>query len=292
MKFGKGKDKTMVIYNDFITIEDIPENAYDYVVNGKAALDWVMERQVVKTDKDSGIVNDANDWANETMNNPKYPLELFLRVITVSLETQKIVNALPALTIFDDTPTPPPTKQKQHAPDSPGDYSQHWLNDDTVILDTETTGLADTDQIIEIAVVSGTGDVLLNTRVKPTVAINPHAQNVHGISISDLKAEQSWREIHDKFCKLIAGKRVVAFNADFDIRMIQQTAAAHGLSVDLPKTNCAMALAAHQYGSSNKYGSISLANAVAEAGISFQGDAHSALGDTLTTLALIKKIAE
>ncbi|MNE85374.1 hypothetical protein D3C80_1823660 [compost metagenome] len=73
--------------------------AYDYVVNGKPALDWVVERQGVKTDKDSGIVNDANDWAIETMGNPKYPLELFQRVVTVSLETQKIVNGLPLLDI-------------------------------------------------------------------------------------------------------------------------------------------------------------------------------------------------
>jgi predicted helicase len=62
----------------------------------------VVERQCVKTDKDSGIVNDANDWAIDTMGNPRYPLELFLRVITVSLETMKIVRALPTLEIRDD----------------------------------------------------------------------------------------------------------------------------------------------------------------------------------------------
>jgi predicted helicase len=60
-----------------------------------------MERQGVKTDSDSGITSDANDWAIETMHNPKYPLELVLRVITVSLETMKIVKALPPLTIGD-----------------------------------------------------------------------------------------------------------------------------------------------------------------------------------------------
>jgi predicted helicase len=60
-----------------------------------------MERQVVKTDKDSGIVNDANDWAIETMKNPKYPLELFLRMITVSIETMKIVKSLPKLDIHE-----------------------------------------------------------------------------------------------------------------------------------------------------------------------------------------------
>jgi len=102
MKFGgkgKEKDRTTIIYNDHITMQNVPLAAYDYVVNGKPALEWVMERQVVKTDKDSGIVNDANDYANETVGNPKYPLELFQRVITVSLETMKIVNGLPELDI-------------------------------------------------------------------------------------------------------------------------------------------------------------------------------------------------
>ena len=102
MRFAgtKGKiDKSTVVYNHNITITNIPLGAYDYVVNGKSALEWVMERQSVKTDKDSGIINDANDYANETMNNPAYPLELFQRVITVSLETMKIVKALPSLEI-------------------------------------------------------------------------------------------------------------------------------------------------------------------------------------------------
>ena len=102
MKFAKKGDKTTVIYNPRITLKGIPEVAWDYVVNGKAALDWVMERQAVRTDKASGIVNDANDWATETMGNPKYPLELFQRVVTVSLETQKIVKGLPKLDIGTD----------------------------------------------------------------------------------------------------------------------------------------------------------------------------------------------
>jgi len=99
MKLAKKGDKSTVIYNHRITLKGIPNAAWDYVVNGKAALDWVMERQAVRTDKASGIVNDANDWAVETMGNPKYPLELFQRVVTVSLKTQDIVNGLPALDI-------------------------------------------------------------------------------------------------------------------------------------------------------------------------------------------------
>lgn len=110
MKFGKGtekaKDKSVVHYNGFITVRGIPLEAYDYVVNGKPAIEWVMERQSVTTDKASGIVKDANDWANETVGDPRYPLSLLLRVITVSLETMKIVRSLPALDIYEEPSEP------------------------------------------------------------------------------------------------------------------------------------------------------------------------------------------
>jgi predicted helicase len=103
MKFGGGgreKDKSVIVYNDFVTVRGIPLSAYDYVVNGKPAIEWVMERQSVTTDKASGIVKDANDYATETVGDPRYPLSLLLRVITVSLETNRIVTSLPALDIL------------------------------------------------------------------------------------------------------------------------------------------------------------------------------------------------
>ena len=102
MPFGKingEEDKTVVKYNANITIKGIPLLAYEYRVNGQSALKWVMDRQIVKTDTDSGIKNDANDYANETMQNPAYPLQLFQRVITVSLKTMEIIANLPDLDI-------------------------------------------------------------------------------------------------------------------------------------------------------------------------------------------------
>jgi predicted helicase len=93
-KIGKDKDLTTIHYNDRITVSGIPLETYEYIVNGKPALDWVVERQCVKTDKDSGIVSDANDWAVDTMNDPKYPLELIGKVVAVSLGTRKIVCSL------------------------------------------------------------------------------------------------------------------------------------------------------------------------------------------------------
>ena len=102
MKYGKDgadKDLSTLIYNDKIFLTGIPLEAYEYVVNGKPALDWVVERQRIKEDKDSGIINDANLWATETIDDAAYPLKLFQRVITVSLETIKIVRHLPKLEI-------------------------------------------------------------------------------------------------------------------------------------------------------------------------------------------------
>ena len=97
MRFPNRHDKSTVIYNDNITIHDIPLDAYEYVVNQKSALGWVIDRQRVKTNSTTGIKNDANNYANEIMGNPAYPLELFQRVITVSLETMNIVRRLPNL---------------------------------------------------------------------------------------------------------------------------------------------------------------------------------------------------
>ena len=97
-KGDAAKDRSTIIYNSSITIRNIPLEAQEYVVNKKSALDWIVERCCVSTDKDSGIVNDFNDYAKE-MGDEKYIFNLILRVITVSLETMKIVKALPKLNI-------------------------------------------------------------------------------------------------------------------------------------------------------------------------------------------------
>ncbi|MBS0198082.1 MAG: DEAD/DEAH box helicase [Planctomycetes bacterium] len=93
---GEKWDKTRIVYNSHITLSGIPLEAYEYVVNGKPAIEWVMERYQVTRDKDSGIPNDPNDWAREHKQ-PRYILDLVKRVVRVSIETMKIVKSLPAL---------------------------------------------------------------------------------------------------------------------------------------------------------------------------------------------------
>ena len=94
MRFPDKQDKTTIEYNPWITLSHIPQEACEYVVNGRSAVEWIMERYQIKTDKASGISNDPNDWATE-QGKPRYILDLLLSVITVSVETVKIVNELP-----------------------------------------------------------------------------------------------------------------------------------------------------------------------------------------------------
>ncbi len=94
MRFPKKDQKDRILYNNQIEIRNIPAEAYEYVVNGRSAVEWVMEQYQIKTHKESGIVNDPNDWADEH-ENPRYILNLLLSVMTVSIETMKIVKALP-----------------------------------------------------------------------------------------------------------------------------------------------------------------------------------------------------
>ena len=96
MRFKSKDDKSVIIYNGNITIENIPKKAYDYIVNGKSAIEWIVERYAVTQDKKSLIKNDANDWAREH-HKPRYILDLLLSVINVSVQTVDIVNGLPKL---------------------------------------------------------------------------------------------------------------------------------------------------------------------------------------------------
>jgi predicted helicase len=102
MRFPKKDQKDTIYYNSKITLKNIPAKAYEYVVNGKSAIEWIMGRYQVSTHKESGINNDPNDWAKE-VENPRYILELLLSIINVSVQTVDIVNALPKLDFGSET---------------------------------------------------------------------------------------------------------------------------------------------------------------------------------------------
>ena len=106
MKFAKrrnvnGKvenDRSTIIYNDSITISEIPDKAYQYIVNGRSAIEWIMDQYRVKTDKKSGITDDPNDFSDD----PKYIFNLLLRIITVSLKTIDLINQLPKFEVENE----------------------------------------------------------------------------------------------------------------------------------------------------------------------------------------------
>ncbi|MFC9836509.1 DEAD/DEAH box helicase [Rhodococcus sp. NPDC127530] len=99
MTFGKGKDRSTIIYNNHITLSGIPDDAYRYTLGSKSAIEWVMERYQVTVHKESRIRNDPNDWATEH-DQPRYILDLVKRITTVSVETMKIVDNLPDLELL------------------------------------------------------------------------------------------------------------------------------------------------------------------------------------------------
>ncbi len=100
MKIPKVKgqpDRSTIIYNTRVTLSNIPEEAYRYQLGARSAIEWIIDRYQVKTDAASGIINDPNDWSDD----PRYIIDLLRRIVTVSLETMKVVDALPTLDIIE-----------------------------------------------------------------------------------------------------------------------------------------------------------------------------------------------
>jgi DNA polymerase-3 subunit epsilon len=143
------------------------------------------------------------------------------------------------------------------------------------VLDTETTGLDKYAQVIEVAAVDLRGNTLFNQRVKPTVEISAGAQKVHGINMSELLNEKTWNHVAIPWEEAIEGKTIIIYNAPFDVRLLDQTYAA--INATRPKFRglCAMDLCTKYYGERRK----------------LQGGDHSALGDCLATIQLLRGFA-
>lgn len=173
--------------------------------------------------------------------------------------------------------------------------ANEWLSLEPLIIDTETTGTGPNAQVIELAVLEASGQILFNTRLRPSVQIEPGAYEVHGIRDADLVGEPIWPDIAPTISNLLHSRYVIAFNVSFDSRLLKQTAAAFGSDHTwLPNTHflCAMELAVKAFGSTNRHGSISLAKAAMLAGVTWKGQAHSAAADALATSDLISLLAK
>jgi DNA polymerase III subunit epsilon len=165
---------------------------------------------------------------------------------------------------------------------------------ETLILDTETTGLDANDEVIQLAIVDMHGNVLLHTFVRPTVPIGTEARAIHGIPDEVLAEAPYFSNLHDTIALLLGNRSVLAYNADFDRRLLAQTCAKYGLPpLAVAEWDCVMERYARFWGEHSDTGQHkpqSLSHACAQQGINVHRH-HEAVHDCLLTLELIKAMA-
>jgi DNA polymerase-3 subunit epsilon len=163
------------------------------------------------------------------------------------------------------------------------------------VIDTETTGIGKRDEVVQIGVIDKNGEVVLDTLVKPTQRVPQGAINVHGISNEMLVEAPTFADVYTMLSMKLAGAPLVAYNMDFDWRILQQTATLYKLPMlRVGKRHCAMKQYAAFRGVWNlkrrSYTWHSLSKAATYEKITVV-DAHSALGDVRMTLKLIERMA-
>jgi len=181
---------------------------------------------------------------------------------------------------------------------TPQQQAQQWLRDNCLILDTETTGLGEDAEIVEIAVIDTTGKILLNTLVRPLSVIPTSAVAIHGITNEMLTDAPSWPEVCSKFYPIISGRKIVIYNSEYDTRLLDQTndnwCIKTHFSIGRPVFECAMLAYAEFYGQKSERGGYKwqkLTAAAEQQGVIIEGTPHRALSDCLTTLGVIKAMA-
>jgi DNA polymerase-3 subunit epsilon len=166
---------------------------------------------------------------------------------------------------------------------------------DVLYLDTETTGLGDRDELVDIAAIDNSGRVLLNTLIKPHRPIPRDATAIHGITDEMVRSAPGWADVYPRFLDLLASYRhVIVYNADFDRRLIQQTCVSVTLSLPRANWHCAMKRYADFAGEPDRYGRgnrwFPLGQAVSRLGVTLIPD-HSALADARACREVVRAMA-
>ncbi|MBH2978504.1 3'-5' exonuclease [Serratia marcescens] len=181
---------------------------------------------------------------------------------------------------------------------TPQQQAQQWLRENCLILDTETTGLGEDAEIVEVTIIDTDGQVLLNTLVKPRSVIPASATAIHGITNEMVANAPSWPHVCRSLYGIISGRKVVIYNSDFDTRILDQTNDAWGITIhfkiERPTFECAMLAYAEFYGQNSERGGYKwqkLTAAAEQQGVIIEGTPHRALSDCLTTLGVIKAMA-
>lgn len=180
---------------------------------------------------------------------------------------------------------------------TPAEIARKILEHSPVYLDTETTGLGQTDEVCEISIIDHDGSILMDTLVKPTFPIHPSVSAIHGITNEMVSKAPSFREVMPKLQDVLKNRVLVVYNLDYDTRMLAQSAAAHDevfFQTNL-MSYCAMKIYAAHWGEWSDYRHDykwqRLGDAMRQQGIRFEGTLHRALADTQVTRLLMQKIA-
>lgn len=168
------------------------------------------------------------------------------------------------------------------------------LDDELVVFDTETTGFHSTDEIIQIAAINVHGETLLNTYLRPQQPILN--TQYHGITDEMVKGAPTFDHVYPSILSAFEGKTVVAYNYDYDSRMLKQCCDRYQCERFPLRFDCAMELYSAFYGEWDSYhGNYrwqKLRAAVKRFDLEFDGEEHNALADCKATLAVLKKMAE
>lgn len=176
-------------------------------------------------------------------------------------------------------------------------WAKHFFKENYLIVDTETTGPGDDDEIVEISIINAMGTVIMDSLVKPSRPIPDEVIAIHGITNDMVDGAPAWHEVANDVRRLLTNSNVTAWNRAFDIRLINQTNRI--AQMPLIRTadidyDCAMLTYADFFAESGKCGGRkwqSLSNAARQQGVTIQGQPHRALTDCFTTLAVIEKMA-
>jgi DNA polymerase-3 subunit epsilon len=170
--------------------------------------------------------------------------------------------------------------------------AQEWLSAAPLILDTETTGLDDQAEILEIAIINAQGETVFYSRIKPVAESWPEAEKIHGISAIDLAASPTYPDIHEQIYSIINNRLVLIYNSDYDKRIINQVCARHRLTAPRPSAfGCVMKAYSSHLGV-EKWQRLTAAAAQTSYPASNAPHAHSAVGDCLMTLHVLRHIAQ
>ena len=164
------------------------------------------------------------------------------------------------------------------------EWARQALSGNNIILDTETTGLGRDDEVIQLGIINIRGEILCDARVRPDMEVSPSATAIHGITQEALQHAPHIREIHGFLMGIFdAHDLIIAYNAPFDARMLAQTLRKNNLATPTNRWICAM----RAYAEGGRWSKLT---DVCEAEINVP--AHSAVGDCLRTLALLKGAQE